>query len=102
MATKTAGTATSSGLTAIQWQPAGMNTTDLATINELIHGVADVVNLKRSSWIENGLLFIPSRNPKSDGIPLVAGDWICVDSSTGWVIVIPAAVMTASTVFTHS
>lgn len=102
MATKTVGTALTTSLTAIQWQPSGMNITDLATIQELIHSVSAVVSYKKSCRIENGILYIPGRNPADPAIPLMAGDWIAVDASTGWVIVIPAAVMTASTAFTHS
>ena len=101
MATKTVGTQASTSLVAIQWQPGGLNTTDLATINADIHSVTAVSNYKRIR-IENGILYLPSRPVGDTGIPLVAGDWICVDTSTGWPTVVPNAVMTASTAWTHS
>ena len=102
MATKTVGTVLTTSLVAIQWQPAGLNKTDLATINEAIYNVTDPLKLKNSARIENGWLYLPGRNPREQGIPLAAGDWICVDTSTGWVIVIPNAVMAVSTAFTHN
>lgn len=101
MATKTVGTNASTNLTAIQWQPGGLNKTDAATINALIHSVTAVSNYKRARF-ENGILYLPSRTPAETFIPLEPGDWIAVDASTGWPIVIPNAVMTASTSWTHS
>lgn len=102
MATKTIGTSLTTSLVAIQWQPGGLNANDLATINELIHNVSDGQIRKRSCYVENGLLFIPARSISDEWITLTAGDWVAVDSSTGWPIVIPSAVMAASTAWTHS
>lgn len=102
MATKTVGTSLTTSLVAIQWQPGGLNPTDLATINELIHGVTAVTSYKTSARVENGILYIPLRSFSSEYITLTPGDWIAVDASTGWPVVIPKAVMDASTAWTHS
>lgn len=101
MATKTAGTKTTSSLTAIQWYPQGMSAADLATINEAIRvpvtgawGAAAAIG----NYIENGVLYLPPRGNttlRRDSIQLQAGDWICVDGA-GWVIVVPNSIFSTS------
>ena len=101
MTAKTTGTKATTSLTAIQWQPAGLNTTDWANLQELIKSPTANVPLADSCRIENGILYYPGAY-RNQGIPLVAGDWICVDGA-GWPVIVPNAVMTnASTGWTHS
>lgn len=101
MATKTAGSKTTTNLTAIQWQPGGLSPTDLATINELIKSNSSNNPPVDSCRIENGFLFFPS-HVTAAGYRLSPGDWIMVDA-LGWPYVVPASNMAnAGSSWTHS
>lgn len=101
MALKTAGTAATTSLTAIQWQPAlatAQLKLDLATLIASIrtpvtgaYGAAAAIDL---GYIENGMLFLPNQKSPA-GIRLDAGDWIMVDGA-GWVIVVPNSIFATS------
>ena len=101
MALKTAGTAATTSLTAIQWQPALASTTlktDLATLIASIrtpvtgaYGAAAAIDI---GYIENGILQLPDKKSPG-GIRLDPGDWIMVDGA-GWVIVVPGAIFATS------
>ena len=99
MATKTAGSKATTSLTALVWQPSGMNTTDLATLNaDILNQVVGSPQGKRA-WIENGILFLPDGRGQ---IQLTPGDYIAVDA-LGWPIVIPVGNMASvSSSWTHS
>lgn len=101
MALKTAGTASTTGLTAIQWQPAMASATlktDLATliasIRTPVTGAYGAAVARDLGYIENGMLFLPEAKSPG-GIRLDAGDWIMVDGA-GWVIVVPSAIFATS------
>ncbi len=102
MALKTAGTNATNTLKAIQWQPAGMNQTDLAAFLALIRssvtGAYGAAATYAQGFIENGRLFLPD-GCTPQGIQLTAGDWLMVDGA-GNVIVVPAS--TFATSWTHS
>src|SRR5665213_2337591 len=99
MALKTAGTKLTTGLQAIQWQPSGMNQTDLAALIALMRapvtGEYGAAAATSCGYIENGLLYAPSTTEYNQGIKLHPGDWIMVDGA-GWPIVVPSAVFATS------
>lgn len=101
MTLQTAGTAATTSLKTIQWQPAMASATaqaDLANLIELIRtpttGQYGALAARGLGYIENGTLFLPN-NKSPGGIKLTPGDWICVDAA-GWVIVIPDAIFATS------
>lgn len=93
MALLTAGTKTTSSLSALIWQPAGMNQTDLAALVALIRNPAlgsyGSLGATSRGFIENGYLFYPSSTASPGGIKLVPNDLICVDGA-GNPFVLPA------------
>lgn len=101
MATKTAGTKTTTSLTAIQWQPAGVAAADLATINNAIRnpttGAFGAASAVGGGRLENGFLYLPDRgsNYTQAAIQLQPGDWVCVDGA-GWPVVIPNSIFGTS------
>ncbi len=104
MALKTAGTELDSSLSAIQWQPAGMNQTDLASLMALIRnpvvGAYGSLTATGKAYVENGIFYFPN-GPLENQFQLTPGDWICVDANTGWPVVIPDVVF-AGTVWDHN
>ena|SRR5215813_4521415 len=89
MATKTLGTAGTTTLTAVQWNP-GMSVSDLAAINALIkfQGTYASTTFRPTPVIEQGMIRHPTRG---GSWRLVPGDWIGVDPVTGDFIFITAA-----------
>jgi hypothetical protein len=103
MATKTGGTKTTTSLTVIQWQPAGVSAADLATINNAMRSPtvgsfgASVTGATGCGRLENGFLFLPARDSVTTvpAIQLQPGDWIMVDGA-GWPIVVPNSIFSTS------
>jgi len=103
MATKTAGTHATTSLTALPFLPgynSGMAIADVATINNLIksqfsnaHGQAG-----GAYCTPEGVLYMPDQQGM---IKLNPGDYVAVDSTTGWPIVISKYAI-ASGPWTHS
>lgn len=104
MALLTAGTKTTTSLSALVWQPSGMSATDFGNLNELIKsppnapGVGGDNVTSPKMWIQNGILFAPG-DRSITGQRINPGDFILVDGA-GWPIVIPKNVF--STSWTHS
>lgn len=101
MATLTFGTAATSSLTALQFSPgADMLDADIATIclnikNDVLSGHLVIPN----SFSRNGQLFIPNRGV----LKLYPGDYVAVDTNSGWPIIVPSSVVAAgSSPWTHS
>lgn len=101
MTTKTAGTKTTSSLTAIQWNPAGVSAADLATINNAMRtpvtGAWGDNEAIGAGYLENGILFFPPRqtNTIRCSIQLQPLDWVMVDGA-GWPIVVPNSIFSTS------
>lgn len=101
MATKTFGTNANNSLTALQYSAgADMLDADIATICANIKDDVLSGNLViPGSWSRNGLLYIPNRGV----LKLRPGDWIAVDTNSGFPIVVPASVVAAGgTPWAHS
>jgi hypothetical protein len=101
MATKTFGTSANNSLTALQYSAgADMLDADIATICANIKD--DVLSghlVIPGSWSRNGLLYIPNRGV----LKLQPGDWIAVDTNSGFPIVVPNSVVGAGgTPWAHS
>ncbi len=106
MATKTAGTAATTTLTALQMQKGGLLPADVATISQgiLSDGLqADGVNadigkgsIMPGAWEQNGLLYIPYRGV----LRVYPGDWVAIDGQ-GWPILLSAN-SAASASWVHS
>lgn len=94
MATKTAGTATTSSLTAIQWQRAGISAADLATIRNAIKQYNVNGTPTVPGALEDGILYYPN-NKTPGGFRLTEGDWIMIDGA-GFPVVIPGAIFATS------
>lgn len=86
MALKTAGTNLTTSLSALQWQPGGLNTTDLAAIAALI---TDSIGGIQPGSIADGYLYMPTKRAPQ-GIRINPGDWILVDSK-GYPLIVPNA-----------
>jgi hypothetical protein len=103
MALKTAGTNATTSLSAVQFNPSAdkMTSSDLALFNALVqpnYGGAHPNSGKLGTYISrDGQLFVPMRG----FIRLVAGDWLCVDSTTGWPFVLSNAAITSGP-WTHT
>lgn len=98
MALKTAGTKTTTSLTAIQWFRSGMSAADLAMLTASMRnpttGAYGAAAATSCGYIENGYLFLPNeRNPQ--GYRLESGDWIMVDGA-GWPVVVPNSIFSTS------
>jgi hypothetical protein len=91
MSTKTLGTTAQTSLVALQFQPY-LAPADLATINADIYQDSNPANnttptAAPTSLSTSGILTFPGR----DGyIQLLPGDYIAVDPTTGWPIVVSA------------
>lgn len=94
MATKTAGTATTSSLTAIQWQRGGISAADLATIRNSILQYNVNTTPRVPGAFEDGILYYPN-NKTPGGFRLSEGDWLMVDGA-GFPVVIPGAIFATS------
>jgi hypothetical protein len=89
MATKTLGTTTQTSLTAIMFV-SGMVPADLATINAAVYRDNNPANntnplVEPTSLDTDGYLMLPGGRGK---IQLKPGDYIAVDPTTGWPIVV--------------
>lgn len=94
MATLTAGTKTTSSLTALQFQRGGLSPADVATINNAIKQYNVNTTPCVPGAFENGILYLPN-NKTPAGIRLSEGDWIMVDGA-GFPLVIPSAIFSTS------
>lgn len=94
MATKLAGTATTTSLIAIKWQRAGISAADLATIRNAILQYNVNTQPKVPGAFECGVLYYPN-NKTPGGFRLSEGDWLMVDGA-GFPVVIPGAVFATS------
>lgn len=95
MATVTAGTKTTTSLTALQWQFGGLAPADIATLNAAIRSaVTGAYGAAAASvpYIEEGILHYPDGR---GNIQLQASDWIMVDGA-GWPVVVPGAIFSTS------
>jgi hypothetical protein len=108
MALKTLGTSTTSSLSAVQWNPApaGMSSSDLAAFNALVKAnylAAQEDTGGRNSGYQppyasrEGRIYIPGRGY----LQLFPGDWLAVDSTTGWPFVLSQSAV-AHGPYTHS
>lgn len=101
MATKTLGTNATTSLTAVQMTPGagGILPADIATINNLILGDGTTNRGPFGGQFSyNGLLFLPRDRGV---IRVLAGDWVGVDATTGWPIVVSSKAATSGP-WTHS
>jgi len=84
--TKTLGTSTTSGLTAVSYLPgygSGMSTSDQAAIqNAIKDDLGNAHNLLGGAF-QGGQLFIPNRGV----LTVLPGDWVGVDAN-GWPILV--------------
>ena len=92
MATKTAGTATTTSLTALQFQRGGLLPADVATINNAILQYNVNTNPRVPGAFEMGQLYLPNNKGV---IRLSEGDWVMVDGA-GFPFVIPGAIFATS------
>lgn len=85
MALLTAGTKTTSSLSALIWQPSGMNQADLANliskITTPVPGAYGASPNTSRGFIENGFLFLPNSERMPGGYKLTPGDILCVDGA---------------------
>jgi hypothetical protein len=86
MATTTLGTVSTSTLTAIQWQPAGVSASDLTAIRNAILNdkIIGLPNPIYPGALEDGKLYVPNRGV----LTILPGDWIGVDQN-GFPYLIP-------------
>jgi len=88
-------------LVAVKWLPgfnSGVAAADLATINNDIKDDQNVAHPKvPGAFSYNGQLFIPNRGV----LKLLPGDWVAVDATTGWPILLSSYAI-ASGPWTHS
>lgn len=102
MATLTLGTNATTSLTALlmgNGVGAGgkMNAADLATLDQLIKDDQGNAHAIWPGAIENGMLYVPNRGQ----LLILPGDYIGVDSTTGWPILLSARAI-ASGPWSHS
>lgn len=85
MALLTAGTKLTTSLSALIWQPSGMNQTDLANliskITDPVVGASGASAATSRGYIEHGILHLPNPERMPQGYKLHAGDIICVDGA---------------------
>jgi hypothetical protein len=81
--------ATAATLAAVQWTPGGLSTADMATMANGI--LNDAVNFKTgplpiysTAFTPFGQLYIPNRG----FLTLKPGDYVAVDATTGWPILV--------------
>ena len=106
MALKTIGT---NGTTSLNGFIVGVNDVipaDLATLNNALRTDPPTVNTVNvgtaqqrlnQAYVKDGWLFVPNRG----NLKLIAGDWVCWDTTTGWPIVI-SQYTAANGPYTHS
>lgn len=89
MATSASGTTSNTALTyGLEFLPgygSGMAAADIATINANIKN--DQINshpIMPESFSANGLLYVPNRGI----LKMLPGDWVMVDPTTGWPILV--------------
>lgn len=88
MATKTAGTNTTSNLTALEFPSfaaGAMSDADIATIAQLIINDVDPPQISPGAFSRMGLLYVPNRGV----LKCRPGDWVMVDAA-GWPILVSA------------
>ncbi len=97
MSTITLGTNATTSLTAVDWN-ASLAVADVAAVAVLIK---DDLNPAHPVWpgafSKNGLLYVPNRGV----LRVLAGDYVGVDSTTGWPVLISANAI-ANGPYTHS
>lgn len=106
MALRTLGTNTTTTLSGLIWQPAGLLRTDLGALNALINQSTPgtpgtVLGAGRKTFFDggSGVLTIPGRNAS---VALRPGDFVGVDS-LGWPIVVSYETLAyGSTSWTHT
>lgn len=97
MATVTLGTNATTSLTALAWNSV-VSDADVATIAQLIRNDQNVAHPTiPSAFVKNGLLFVPNRGE----LRLMPGDYVGVDETTGWPILVSARAIAAGP-WTHS
>lgn len=102
MALLTAGTKTTTSLSAMIWQPAGLNTTDFAALNALMKSPAGDMNPNQTGEnitypkmrVINGRLFVPGERDDT-GFLVNPGDYIMVDGA-GWPFIVPGKIFSTS------
>jgi len=89
MATKTLGTAATTTLHAVSWSPDAnlLLPADMATINALVKNDQTSQLVVQPSFGYNGLLYVPNRGV----LQILPGDWIGVDTATGFVVLVSKA-----------
>lgn len=103
MALKTFGTNATTSLSAIQFNPSSgvMTDSDLALFNALIqpnYGGLHPNSGKMNTYVDRmGQLWIPRKG----WVKVDPGDWLCVDSTTGWPFILSQNAV-ASGPYTHS
>ena len=100
MATKTLGTGTTTGLTALQ-VGIGSPQADTAAIALLIKsqpGTGTYQVVENEAWAQDGLLYLPG---KRGVIALQSGDWVGVDVN-GWPIVVSKFSINTGVAWSHS
>ena len=100
MATKTLGTGTTTGLTALQ-TGIGSPAADIAAINNIIKsqpGTGTYQVIEFGAYAQAGLLYLPG---KRGVIALQNGDWVGVDVN-GWPIVVSKFSIATGSAWSHS
>lgn len=99
MALKTLGTNATTSLSALQFNHdfAVMSDADLAAFNALVKADKTTSDKQAVQLSRDGHLYIPGRGQ----IKVSNGDWVAIDTATGWPIILSAAAI-ASGPYTHS
>ena len=101
MATRTLGSNATTSLTAVLFKPgnnSGVSAADMATMANLIRD--DLSNshpVQAGAFSSNGLLFVPNRGV----LKVLPGDFVGVDATTGWPILVSARAIAAGP-WTHT
>lgn len=99
MATKTLGTAATTTLTALQFQPGWSGAqADFATLSALLKDQTAANNVFPAALSQAGQLYLPQTRGI---IQLLPGDYVAVDPVTGWPIVLNAAAAAGAS-FVHT
>lgn len=84
MSTKTLGTSTTSGLTALAYLQGGLAAGDVATIAaDIKDDLNNIHPIIPGSFSSNGILYVPNRGQ----LKILPGDWVGVDAN-GWPILV--------------
>lgn len=97
MALRTMGTSSTTALSALLYNQVN-SPADVAALNALIKDDLNPLSKSPGTFLNGGLLMIPRRQL----IPVFPGDFIAVDTQTGWPIVISAAAAAANPSWVHS